>query len=81
MHILVTAFDPFGGLDTNSSMMVLEKLNDTVGDIKIEKLIVPTVYTECARIAWEKANEKGMDMPIGFVHLPYEKARGKRAFP
>lgn len=55
MRILVTAFDPFGGLDTNSSMMVLNELGDKIGDIKIKKLIIPTIYGECARIAWEEA--------------------------
>lgn len=61
MRVLVTAFNPFGKLDTNSSMMVLDKMKDTIDSIEIEKLIVPTVYTECARIAWEKAMEIGAD--------------------
>ncbi len=61
MKILVTAFDPFGGMDTNSSLMVLEKLPDKIGNIEIEKLVVPTVYKECAHIAWEKAVAIGAD--------------------
>lgn len=61
MKVLVTAFDPFGGSDTNSSMMVLEMLKDRVDDIEIKKLIIPTVYTECARIAWEEAVRLGAD--------------------
>ncbi len=55
MRVLVTAFDPFGGDCANSSMMVLEKIRDKIGDIEIKKLIIPTAYTECARVAWEAA--------------------------
>ncbi len=55
MRILVTAFDPFGGIDTNSSMLVLDALNNNIGDIQIKKLIIPTAYGECARLAWEEA--------------------------
>ena len=61
MKILVTAFDPFGGIDTNSSMMVLEKLSQEVDGIELKKLIIPTVYTECARIAWDEAVSFGAD--------------------
>lgn len=62
MRVLVTAFDPFGGLDTNSSMKVLEKISDKVDDIEITKLIIPTVYNECARIAWEEAQRIDADV-------------------
>lgn len=55
MRILVTAFDPFGGADTNSSMLVLDSIPDSIGEIQIKKLIIPTVYGECARLAWEEA--------------------------
>lgn len=61
MKVLVTAFDPFGGNDTNSSMMVLEILKDYVDDIEIKKLIIPTVYTKCASIVWEEAVRLGAD--------------------
>lgn len=56
--ILVTAFDPFGGDDTNASMKVLEALPDEINDIKIEKLTVPTVYSICAERAWQEAKAK-----------------------
>lgn len=61
MKILVTAFDPFGGMDTNSSMMVLEMLKDRVDDVEIKKLIIPTVYTESAHVAWEEAVRENVD--------------------
>lgn len=59
MRILVTAFDPFGGDETNSSLIVLNALNDKIGDIEIDKLMLPTVYGKCAKLAWEKAMEQG----------------------
>ncbi|MBQ6796043.1 MAG: pyroglutamyl-peptidase I [Clostridia bacterium] len=55
MRILVTAFDPFGGDDTNSSMLTLECIKDKIDDIEIKKIVIPTEYTECARIAWDEA--------------------------
>lgn len=61
MRVLVTAFDPFGGDEKNSSLMVLESLPDTVGDIEIHKLTVPTVYGECTEKALDKVREINAD--------------------
>ncbi len=61
MKVLVTAFDPFGGLDTNSSLMVLEKLNDNIDGIEVEKLIIPTVYYKAADVAWTEAKKRNCD--------------------
>ncbi len=60
-RLLVTAFDAFGGDETNASSIVLGKLSDMVGDVEIIKLIVPTVYKKCAEIAWQKAKEERAD--------------------
>jgi pyroglutamyl-peptidase len=59
--ILVTAFDPFGGDDKNSSMLVLEELPNEIGNIEITKLLVPTIYVKCAESAWKKAKETGAE--------------------
>lgn len=61
MKILVTAFDPFGGFDTNSSMMTLEKIKDNIDGITVEKMIIPTVYRESAECVIEKTKEGGYD--------------------
>lgn len=61
MRILITAFDPFGGLDTNSSMMTLEKIKDNVEESEIIKLVIPTVYEKSAAIVEEKAKLVGAD--------------------
>ena len=53
MTILVTAFDPFGGAETNTSLEVLEALPPRVGGAKLEKLVLPTVFGLSARLAQE----------------------------
>lgn len=61
MRILVTAFDPFGGDESNSSLMVLGKLPDTLDGVEIHKMVVPTVYGECTRVVLEKVKKTGAD--------------------
>ena len=51
MTILVTAFDPFGGAETNSSLEVLEALPVRIGSAKLEKRILPTVFGLSAEVA------------------------------
>ena len=55
MTILVTAFDPFGGGETNSSLEVLEALPERIGSAKLEKRILPTVFGLSAWLAVEAA--------------------------
>ena len=63
MRVLVTAFDPFVGMDTNASMMTLEKIKDKIDEnIEIIKLVVPTVYNECANVAWDTAIKENADV-------------------
>ena len=51
MTILVTAFDPFGGAETNTSLEVLEALPPRIGGAKLEKLVLATVFGLGARPA------------------------------
>lgn len=64
MKILVTAFDPFGGDDTNSSQIVLNLLPEKIENVIINKMVVPTVYIECAHLAFSKAVENDCDVII-----------------
>ena len=48
MNILVTAFDPFGGESVNPAQQAVERLADIIGDAKINKLIIPTVFGKAA---------------------------------
>lgn len=51
MNILVTAFDPFGGESVNPAQQAVERLADIIGDAKINKLIIPTVFGKAAENA------------------------------
>lgn len=64
MTILVTAFDPFGGGETNSSLEVLEALPERIGSAKLEKRILPTVFGLSARLAVEAAEQLRPDAVV-----------------
>jgi pyroglutamyl-peptidase len=46
MAILVTGFEPFGGEAINPSWEAVRRLNGDMGDVRIERLLVPTTYAE-----------------------------------
>ena len=64
MTILVTAFDPFGGAETNTSLEVLEALPPRIGGAKLEKLVLPTVFGLSARQAQEEAEQLRPDAVV-----------------
>ena len=55
--LLITAFEPFGGEDINASLLVLERLPETIGDWEITKQSVPVVFGEAAETVITKADE------------------------
>ena len=61
MTILITAFDPFGGGETNASMEVLRALPERIAGAAIRTLIVPTVFGLSARLAAEELDRCGAD--------------------
>ena len=44
--LLITAFDPFGGADSNPSELAIGLLPERLGGFEITKRVVPTVYGE-----------------------------------
>ena len=64
MTILVTAFDPFGGGETNSSLAVLNALPERIGPAKLEKRVLPTVFGLSARLGEEAAEELRPDAVV-----------------
>lgn len=44
-HLLITGFDPFGGETVNPSWEAVSALPDTIGQVAIHKLRIPTVFT------------------------------------
>ena len=59
-HLLITGFDPFGGETVNPSWEAVSRLPDTVGDYRLTKLQIPTVFSLAARTVLSAA---GDDIP------------------
>lgn len=55
MKILITGFDPFGGECVNPAYEAVKLLPDTIGNVQIVKMEIPTVFGEAG-----KAVEKGI---------------------
>lgn len=53
MKLLLTGFDPFGGEEVNPSWEAVNSLPDTLRGAEIKKLLLPTAFTEAARLARE----------------------------
>ena len=47
-QLLITGFDPFGGETINPAWEAVKLLPDFVGDWKLHKLMIPTVFEEAA---------------------------------
>ncbi|HRX42309.1 MAG TPA: pyroglutamyl-peptidase I [Clostridia bacterium] len=43
-NLLLSAFEPFGNDDINASEIVIEKIPDVIGDIRVKKILLPVVY-------------------------------------
>ena len=55
--LLLTAFEPFGGDELNSSLMTLERLPNRIGPWEITKLTLPVVFGKAADIAIAASEE------------------------
>jgi len=53
MTILVTGFESFGGEAINPSWEAVRRLNGDTGDVRIERLLVPTTYADSIRTVTE----------------------------
>ena len=47
-HLLITGFDPFGGETVNPSWEAVSRLPDTVGNYRLTRLQIPTVFGAAA---------------------------------
>ena len=56
-HLLITGFDPFGGETVNPSWEAVSRLPDTVGDYRLTKLQIPTVFSLSARTVLAAAKD------------------------
>lgn len=64
MNILVTAFDPFGGESINPAQYAVDRLDDQIGDHRVYKLTVPTVFGRAAELVLEKMDQLRPDAVI-----------------
>lgn len=55
--ILVTGFDPFGGADINPAWEAVRLLPDRIGNVRVEKLRIPTVFGKAADLVLAAARE------------------------
>ncbi|MCK5758325.1 MAG: pyroglutamyl-peptidase I, partial [Clostridiales bacterium] len=44
IKVLVSAFEPFGGLKQNSSLLVQQRLKSIYKNIEISKVVLPVLY-------------------------------------
>lgn len=56
-RLLITGFDAFGGQDVNPSWLAVQELPDQIGDFKLRKLRIPTVFGAAASAVLEAAKE------------------------
>ena len=56
-HLLITGFDPFGGETVNPSWEAVSRLPDTIGDYRLTKLQIPTVFSLAARTVLDAAED------------------------
>lgn len=61
-HLLITGFDPFGGETVNPSWEAVSRLPDVIGDYRLTKLQIPTVFSRAARTVLDAAGEDTPDV-------------------
>ena len=66
-HLLITGFDPFGGETVNPSWEAVRRLPDAVGQYRLTKLQIPTVFSAAADtvLATAKADKPDVILCIG----------------
>jgi pyroglutamyl-peptidase len=62
--ILISGFEPFGGESINPSWEAVKLLPDGEESFDVEKILIPTVYSEAAEMLYKRAVEIGADMVI-----------------
>ena len=61
-HLLITGFDPFGGETVNPSWEAVSRLPDAIGDYRLTKLQIPTVFSLAARTVLDAAKDDTPDV-------------------
>ena len=68
-HLLITGFDPFGGGTVNPAWEAVSRLPDVIGNYRLTKLQIPTVFGTAARtvIAAERADPADGILCVGLA--------------
>ena len=70
MRILITAFEPFGGAETNITQSVLSLLPDSVADWAIEKVCLPVSFKRAPIVLREAIATYSPDLVIMLGQCP-----------
>lgn len=60
--LLITGFDPFGGENINPSWEAVKRLPDVIGNCRVQKMQIPTVFGEAAQTVLRQAEELKADI-------------------
>ena len=61
-HLLITGFDPFGGESVNPAWEAVSRLPDCLGDFRLTKLQIPTVFGLAAELVLAAAEADPPDV-------------------
>lgn len=61
-HLLITGFDPFGGERINPAWEAVSRLPDAVGDFRLTRLEIPTVFAQAAQTVLSAAEADPPDV-------------------
>ena len=70
MRILITAFEPFGGAETNISKFILSLLPDSIADWAIEKVCLPVSFKRAPIVLREAIVTYSPDLVILLGQCP-----------
>ena len=70
MHILLTAFEPFGGEETNITQSVLSLLPDSIADWALEKVCLPVSFKRAPIVLREAIATYTPDLVIMLGQCP-----------
>ncbi|MBR0081808.1 MAG: pyroglutamyl-peptidase I [Clostridia bacterium] len=63
MRILLTAFEPFGGEDTNAALEAVQRVSAPAG-VELERCTVPTVFGRCTETVLDAVRCFGPDVVV-----------------
>ena len=64
MKVLITGFEPFGGENINPAWEAVRRIPDTLGEVHVVKLQIPTVFRKSIEVLEKAVDEEGPDLVI-----------------